>query len=80
MTEYYMDFFNTYIIGNVQILFQLYFFVKFLNRKVTFPVYLLFVVCAVIIFHFVSNSTIVEFGVFVFFVYSKWNFAIPCKF
>lgn len=66
MTEYYMDFFNTYIIGNVQILFQLYFFAKFLNRKVTFPVYLLFVVCAVIIFHFVSGGTIVEFGVFVF--------------
>lgn len=66
MTEYYMDFFNTYIIGNVQILFQLYFFAKFLNRKVTFPVYLLFVVCAVIIFHFFSGGTIVEFGVFVF--------------
>ncbi|MCI8637661.1 MAG: GHKL domain-containing protein [Coprococcus sp.] len=61
----YIDFFNVYIMGSTQIFFQFYFFVKILKKKVKFPVYILFTVCAAFVIDFVPAGTILEFGTFV---------------
>lgn len=63
MTDYF-DFFNIYIIGSVEMLFQFHFFTKFLNKKVTLPFYFLFIICAGIVLHFFLDSTIISLAVF----------------
>ena len=50
----YIDFFNVYIMGSIEMLFQFYFFAKILKKKVKLPFYFLFAVCAVFVTDFVS--------------------------
>ena len=37
-----MDFFNTYIMGSIQMLTGFYFFTRFLQKKLSLPYYFLF--------------------------------------
>ncbi len=62
----YLDFFNRYIMGVIEIFIQLYFLAKILKKKLWIPFYLLFAVCAVVVNDFVSVGTIMGFVVFVF--------------
>lgn len=64
----YLDFFNRYIMGVIEIFIQLYFLAKILKKKIWIPFYFLFAVCAVVVNDFVSVSTITGFVVFVFFL------------
>ncbi len=61
----YIDFFNVYIMGSIEMLFQFYFFAKILKKKVKLPFYFLFAVCAVFVTDFVSVGTIIGFGALV---------------
>ena len=62
----YLDFFNRYIMGVIEISIQLYFLAKILKKKIWLPFYFLFAVCAVVVNDFVSVGTITGFVVFVF--------------
>ncbi len=58
----YIEIFNEYIMGSIEVLFQFYFFAKILNRKVVHPFYFLFSVCAAAVICVVPVSTIAGFG------------------
>lgn len=60
----FLDFFNMYFMGSVEIIFGFYFFVRILNKKIRFYFYLLFAVCVVGIIHFIPSG-IVGLGLFV---------------
>ncbi|MDE7325418.1 MAG: GHKL domain-containing protein [Lachnospiraceae bacterium] len=60
-----LDFFNEYIMGSIQMLFGFYFFARLLHKKIKFYIYLLFAVCAILVIHFGSTSSIAEFGTYV---------------
>ena len=62
----YLDFFNIYIMGMIEMSFQFYFLAKILKKKIWPPFYFLFAVCAVIVGHFLSAATIIGFMVLVF--------------
>ncbi len=62
----YLDFFNIYIIGLIEGGFQLYFLAKILKKKLLFPFYFLFGVCAVIVTRFLSVGTVTGFVAMVF--------------
>ena len=62
----YLDFINVYMMGVVEMSFQLYFLAKILKKKVWLPFYFLFTVCAVIVNDFVPSGTIIGFVVLVF--------------
>ena len=62
----YLDFFNIYIMGMIEMSFQFYFLAKVLKKKIWPPFYFLFAVCAVIMGHFLSAATIIGFMVLVF--------------
>ena len=62
----YLDFFNVYIMGVVEMSFQSYFLAKILKKKMWPPFYFLFAVGAVIINDFVPASTIIGFVVLIF--------------
>ena len=62
----YLDFFNIYIMGMIEMSFQFYFLTKILKKKIWPPFYFLFAVCAVIMGHFLSAATIIGFMVLVF--------------
>ncbi|RKJ51064.1 GHKL domain-containing protein [bacterium 1XD42-54] len=62
----YLDFFNIYIMGVIEMSFQFYFLAKILKKKIWPPFYFLFAVCAVIAGHFLSVSTIIGFMALVF--------------
>ena len=62
----YLDFFNRYIMGVIEISIQLYFLAKIQKKKIWIPFYFLFAVCAVVVNDFVSVGTITGFVVFVF--------------
>jgi len=64
MTEY-LDFFNIYIMGVIEISFQVFFLAKILKKKIWPPFYFLFGAGAVIAGAFIPNSTLVGFVVFV---------------
>ena len=64
----YLDFFNIYIMGVVDMSFQFYFLIKILKKKVWPPVYLLPGVCAVIANNFVPPGTMTGFVMLVFFL------------
>lgn len=61
----FMDFFNVYIMGSVQMLFGFYFFARFLHKKIAFHFYLLFAICGMAVIHFVPAGRIAEFGAYV---------------
>ena len=62
----YLDFFNIYMMGLVEGVFQFYFLAKILKKKLLFPFYFLFGVCAVIATRFLSVGTVTGFVVMVF--------------
>ena len=62
----YLDFFNIYIMGVIEMSFQVYFLVKILKKKIWPPFYFLFAVCAVIADRFLSAGTISRFMALVF--------------
>lgn len=62
----YLDFFNIYIIGFIEGVFQFYFLAKILKKKLWPPFYFLFGVCAVIVTRFLSVGTVTGFVVLVF--------------
>ena len=62
----YLDFFNVYVMGVIEMAFQLYFLGKILKKKISLPFYFLFAVCAVIVCDFVPTSTITGFAALVF--------------
>ncbi|MCI8801521.1 GHKL domain-containing protein [Acetatifactor muris] len=64
--EAYLDFFNIYIMGVIDMSFQFFFLAKILKKKVWPPVYFLFGVCAVLATEFVSMGTMTGFAVLVF--------------
>lgn len=61
----YMDFFNRYIMGIVQMLTGFYFFARLLQKKVRIYFYLLFALMGGASIYFVSAGRIAEFGAFV---------------
>ncbi len=62
----YLDFFNIYIIGLIEGVFQFYFLAKILKKKLWSPAYFLFAICTVIVARFLSVGTLIGFMVFVF--------------
>ncbi len=62
----YLDFFNIYIMGMIEMSFQFYFLTKILKKKIWPPFYFLFAVCAVIAAGFLSVGTIIGFVALVF--------------
>ena len=62
----YLDFFNIYIMGVIEMSFQFYFLVKILKKKLWSPFYFLFAVCTVIVNDFLPSGTIMGFVVLVF--------------
>jgi hypothetical protein len=62
----YLDFFNIYVIGLIEGTFQFYFLAKILKKKLVFPFYFLFGVCAVIVTRFLSVGTVTGFVAMVF--------------
>ena len=62
----YLDFFNVYIMGVVEMSFQFYFLAKILKKKMWPPFYFLFAVGAVIINDFVPASMVTGFVVLIF--------------
>ncbi len=57
----YLDFFNVYMIGLIEGIFQFYFLAKILKKKLLYPFYFLFGVCAVIVTCFLSVGTVTGF-------------------
>ena len=57
----YLDFFNVYMIGLIEGIFQFYFLSKILKKKLLYPFYFLFGVCAVIVTCFLSVGTVTGF-------------------
>ena len=76
----HLDFFNIYIMGVIEMLFQFYFLIKILKKKVWPPFYVLFAVCAVIVNDFLPVGTIAGFAALVFLLtvcgglYPCWGF------
>ena len=64
----YLDFFNRYIMGVVEMSFQFYFLVKILRKKLWLPFSFLFGVCAVIVTSFLSVGTVTGFVAIVLFL------------
>ena len=64
----YLDFFNRYIMGVIEMSFQFYFLVKILRKKLWLPFSFLFGVCAVIVTSFLSVGTVTGFVAIVLFL------------
>ena len=62
----YLDFFNIYIVGIIEWVFQFYFLAKILKKKLLYPFYFLLGVCAVIVTRFFSVGTVTGFLVMAF--------------
>ncbi len=62
----FLDFFNIYIMGVIEMVFQFYFLAKILKKKIWAPFYFLFAVCAVIVNDFIPVRTIIGFVMLVF--------------
>ena len=62
----YLDFFNIYVMGVIEMVFQFYFLAKILKKKIWPPFYFLFAVCAVTVNGFVPACTMVGFVALVF--------------
>ncbi len=62
----YLDFFNIYIMGVIEICFQLHFLTKILRKKIWPPFNFMFAICAVVINNFVPVGTAAGFLALVF--------------
>lgn len=56
-----VDFFNSYVIGIVQILTGFYYFTRFLQKKAGAFAYLMFLLCAIAVITFLPGGSIIEF-------------------
>lgn len=61
----YMDFFNTYVMGSVQMLAGFYFLTRFLKKKVKFIYYIFFGAVGVGMIKVIPSSGIIEFLAFI---------------
>ena len=76
----YLDFFNVYIMGVIEMSFQIYFLAKILKKKLWLPFYFLFGAGAVIVGEFIPGGTIVGFVVFVLLISICGTFACHAYF
>ena len=76
----YLDFFNVYIMGAVEMSFQFYFLAKILKKKVWPPFYFLFAVCAVIVNDLVPSGMFTGFVVLVFLLTAYGTFICHADF
>lgn len=63
--SYYLDFFNIYVMGNIQILLGVYFLVRFLKKKVKCLHFILFAAAGFAITSMIPSGSIIEFVVYV---------------
>ncbi len=61
----FIDFFNIFIMGSVEVLLQFYFLAVFLKKKVRLVFSVLFAAGAAAVIHFIQDSTVTGFGVHV---------------
>lgn len=61
----FLDFFNCYLMGTVQMLTGFYFYTKFLKRKIKPIYYLLFVIVSIAVIQIVRAGNIVEFVIYI---------------
>lgn len=61
----YIDFFNVYVMGCVQMIAGFYFFTKLLQKNVRIHVYILLTVCWIAVIYVTPAGRIVEFGEFI---------------
>ena len=76
----YLDFFNVYIMGAVEMSFQFYFLAKILKKKMWPPFYFLFAVCAVIVNDLVPSGMFTGFVVLVFLLTAYGTFICHADF
>lgn len=57
----YMDFFNSYVIGIIQMLTGFHYFTRFLQKKAGAFAYLMFLLCAIAVITFLPGGSIIEF-------------------
>ena len=76
----YLDFFNVYIMGVVEMSFQFYFLAKILKKKMWPPFYFLFAVCAVIVNDLVPSGMFTGFVVLVFLLTAYGTFICHADF
>ncbi len=76
----YLDFFNVYIMGAVEMSFQSYFLAKILKKKMWPPFYFLFAVCAVIVNDLVPSGMFTGFVVLVFLLTAYGTFICHADF
>lgn len=62
----YMDFFNIFVMGSIQILMGFYFLTRFLKKKVNFLYFFLFTAAGFVIISGIPSGSIIEFAVYVF--------------
>ncbi len=60
----YMDFFNCYVMGIVQMLTGFYYFTRFLQKRVKFYIWLLFLISGIVVISFIPGGSILEFLVY----------------
>jgi len=56
-----IDFFNIYVMGSIQMLIGVYFFTRFLQKKMKFYFYFLFAVCCIVMIKVIPDGRIIEF-------------------
>ena len=57
----YLDFFNEYVMGSIQMLMGFFFLSKFLQKKIKFYEYFMFEIFFVIIIRIIPSGSIAEF-------------------
>lgn len=73
----YLDFFNRYIMGSIQMLMGFHFFTSFLKKKVKLIYYLLFVIFTIAILAVIQDSSMTEFLAYVILLIASGIFV--CK-
>ncbi len=61
----YMDFFNIFVMGSIQILMGFYFLTRFLKKKVKYLYFFLFTAAGFVIISGIPSGSIIEFAVYV---------------
>lgn len=61
----YMDFFNIYIMGCIQMMTGFHFFARLLHKEIKFYCYLLFAVCSIAVIHYGPDGRMAEFAAYV---------------
>jgi len=72
-----MDFFNTYIMGSIQMLTGFYFFTRFLQKKLSLPYYFLFSFLVILLIKLIPGGSIAEFLAYTLLLTASGIF--PCR-